>query len=133
AILHDHGLPVRIWHVSDPSAGTDGARAAADCPVERLPLETFQPGSENIVIDALFGAGLARPLEGAYAEVLQRCAEARARIVAVDLPSGVSGDSGQILGVAAPAELTVTFFRKKPGHLLFPGRSLCGDIVVADI
>src|SRR5690606_13395659 len=51
----------------------------------------------------------------------------------VDLPSGVSGDSGQILGVAAPAELTVTFFRKKPGHLLFPGRSLCGDIVVADI
>ena len=132
-ILHDHGLPVRIWRVSDPAAGTDGARAAADCPVDRLPLETFQPNSERIVIDALFGAGLARPLEGVYAEVLQRCAEARARIVAVDLPSGVSGDSGQILGVAAPSELTVTFFRKKPGHLLFPGRSLCGAIVVADI
>lgn len=132
-ILHEHGLPVCVWHASDPVAGTDAARAAAACPAERAALGTFAPNAENIVIDALFGAGLTRPLEGIYAEIVQRCAGAGARIVAVDLPSGVSGDSGKVLGCVAQAERTVTFFRKKPGHLLFPGRSLCGDIVVADI
>src|SRR5262249_62245250 len=53
--------------------------------------------------------------------------------LAVDAPSGVHGDDGAVMGAAAPAELTVTFFRKKPGHLLLPGRSLCGRVEVAEI
>ena len=132
-ILREHGLPVRIWRVSEPADGTDAARAATECPVERFDLMDFRPERNNLVVDALFGAGLARPLDGVHAEVLQRCIVAGARIVAVDLPSGVSGETGQVMGTSAPAELTVTFFRKKPGHLLFPGRSLCGEVVVADI
>ncbi|GGA69547.1 bifunctional NAD(P)H-hydrate repair enzyme [Nitratireductor aestuarii] len=132
-ILREHGLGVRIWRAEEPAAGTDAARAAGECTVERFDLASFQPDTSNLVVDALFGAGLARPLEGVYGDALRRCAEAKAPILAVDLPSGVSGGSGQVIGTAAAAELTVTFFRKKPGHLLFPGRSLCGEVVVADI
>ena len=83
----------------------------------------------GLVVDALFGAGLSRTLEGVAAEVL---AAVRVPMVAVDVPSGVAGDSGANLG-AVQAALTVTFFRKKPGHLLLPGRTLCGEVVVADI
>lgn len=86
----------------------------------------------ELVVDALFGSGLSRKLEGVAAETLAACAPRRVELVAVDVPSGLMGDTGEALG-AVPVRLTVTFFRKKPGHLLLPGRLLCGEIVVADI
>jgi NAD(P)H-hydrate epimerase len=86
-----------------------------------------------VVVDAIFGAGLSRPTEGAVAETI-RALNARAMpVVAVDVPTGISGDSGEAMGDAVEADVTVTFFRKKPGHLLLPGRQRCGDVVVADI
>jgi len=86
----------------------------------------------DLIIDALFGAGLSRALEGAAAETLAAAGATGTPIVAIDVPSGVMGDSGASLG-AVQATLTVTFFRKKPGHLLLPGRALCGALEVADI
>jgi NAD(P)H-hydrate epimerase len=86
----------------------------------------------ELVVDALFGAGLGRALEGPAAETLAVAAEMAIPIVAIDVPSGVMGDTGEALGAVAVA-LTVTFFRKKPGHLLLPGRTLCGAVVVTDI
>jgi hydroxyethylthiazole kinase-like uncharacterized protein yjeF len=83
----------------------------------------------ELVIDALFGAGLSRDLSAPIAAVLR----AAKRLVAVDVPSGVDGATGQIRGAAPQAELTVTFFRLKPGHLLYPGRGLCGRVVLKDI
>lgn len=132
-LLNEHGLDVRIWCEAEPEEGIDASRAASECPVERAPLDAFIPQQGRVVVDALFGAGLSRPVESVYAQALQHFVEHRARVIAVDLPSGVAGDSGAVLGVAAPAELTVTFFRKKPAHVLYPGRALCGEIVVADI
>ncbi|MBE90790.1 MAG: bifunctional ADP-dependent NAD(P)H-hydrate dehydratase/NAD(P)H-hydrate epimerase [Rhodospirillaceae bacterium] len=85
----------------------------------------------ELVVDALFGAGLSRPLDGAAKEVI--AAIRSETCVAVDIPSGLHGDTGEILGYAADAMLTVTFFRKKPGHLLEPGRSKCGEVLLADI
>jgi hydroxyethylthiazole kinase-like uncharacterized protein yjeF len=87
----------------------------------------------GLVIDALFGAGLSRKLEGEAARTLALADTQTIPIVAVDVPSGVAGDSGSDFGGARQAALTVTFFRKKPGHLLLPGRTLCGEVVVADI
>ena len=101
----------------------------------RGPVEALTPAAldgAELVIDAIFGAGLSRPLEGAAAETLAAAAARKMTIVAVDVPSGLMGDTGANVGAVACA-LTVTCFRKKPGHLLQPGRSLCGELVVADI
>ncbi len=86
-----------------------------------------------LVIDALFGAGLSRPIDGVAAEIIAAMIACGVDISAVDVPSGLDGAIGEVLGLAAPAQQTVTFFRRKPGHLLLPGRALCGDLVLADI
>jgi NAD(P)H-hydrate epimerase len=94
------------------------------------------PGSSRaaLYVDALFGAGLSRPLEGEAKRFAEWSREFRASVIAIDVPSGVEGDMGKALGdAAAYAGLTVTFFRKKPAHVLMPGRDLCGDVIVADI
>jgi len=86
----------------------------------------------ELVVDAIFGAGLSRALEGSAADTMAAAARKGSPIVAIDVPSGVMGDTGEALGAVA-AVLTVTFFRKKPGHVLLPGRRLCGEVVVTDI
>lgn len=101
----------------------------------RGPIELLTPSAlegAELVVDALFGAGLSRPLEGSAAQTLAAASARAMTIVAVDVPSGLMGDTGANMG-AVPCALTVTCFRKKPGHLLQPGRSLCGEVVVADI
>jgi len=88
----------------------------------------------TVVVDALFGAGLSRPLDGIAKDVALAVNASGLPVVAVDVPSGLQGDTGKPLGdVCVKAGVTVTFFRKKPAHVLMPGRALCGGIVVADI
>jgi NAD(P)H-hydrate epimerase len=90
------------------------------------------PGEAALVVDALFGSGLNRELDPVLKSLLAKIAESKVPLVAVDVPSGILGDNGESLG-AVPARCTVTFARKKLGHLLLPGRDLCGEIIVADI
>ncbi|MGL4497002.1 MAG: NAD(P)H-hydrate dehydratase [Beijerinckiaceae bacterium] len=87
----------------------------------------------DLIVDGLFGAGLARPLDGAAAALVEAVNASGKPVIAVDIPSGVHGDSGQVKGIAIKATETVTFFRRKPGHMLMPGRALCGPVVCADI
>ena len=115
----------------------DAALAAAkwDGPVVTM-TPALLDGTE-LLFDALFGAGLARDIGGAAFDFLTR-AEAMVSdgvltSVAIDMPSGVDGNTGAVRGVAVPAAITVTFFRKKPGHMLYPGRALSGELVVTDI
>jgi hydroxyethylthiazole kinase-like uncharacterized protein yjeF len=96
------------------------------------PKADFRPAAAaraSLVIDAVFGAGLSRDIDTLVADTLA----AAPRSVAVDVPSGLDGETGAVRGFARAAVLTVTFFRLKPGHLLLPGRDLCGKIVLADI
>ena len=124
-LLAQWGWPVTLAALAPPKAGSDAARWTG-------PSAAFTPeeaARADLVIDAVFGAGLARDVGGIVADTLR----AARRIVAVDVPSGLDGATGQVRGYAPQAALTVTFFRLKPGHLLLPGRTLCGDCVLADI
>ncbi len=140
-LLAAAGWPVRLALLGsqDKLKGDAAVNAAAwDGDTEAL-APAFLDG-RPLVIDALFGAGLTRPLDGPALACVQRVNEDGLNCLAVDIPSGVHGDSGEILcieggeeGGAPQAAVTVTFFRAKPGHYLMPGRRRCGDLVVADI
>lgn len=130
--LKDAGWPVRLALLGD----ADRLKGDARLMQQRWEGETEALSGQSadgcgLVVDALFGAGLARPLEGAAAELAE---ETRGQtVVAIDMPSGVSGDTGAHDGPAFKADMTVTFFTGKPGHVLTPGRYLCGDVKVIDI
>jgi len=114
----------------------DPALAASRYEGPALNAAVVDPRGADCVIDALFGAGLARDIEGEAKAIIERInafACGGGRVVAVDVPSGVDGASGKARGVAVEASASVTFFRLKPGHLLLPGRALCGTIRLADI
>jgi hydroxyethylthiazole kinase-like uncharacterized protein yjeF len=130
-VLAAAGWPVRLALAGSIEQLRGDARHHAllwQHPVE--PLEIGVLENAALVVDALFGSGLRRPLSGEIPRILE--AAAGLPLVAVDVPSGLLGDSGESLG-AVPAAMTVTFTRKKPGHVLLPGRELCGETVVADI
>lgn len=128
--LRDAGWDVRVALIGDRdrlkgdaavNAGRWGATGPADL------------AGVGLVVDALFGAGLDRDVGDDLAALIARMNASGLPIVAIDVPSGVDGASGAIRGAAIRADLTVTFFRGKPGHLLLPGRDLCGETVLADI
>ncbi|MGD9508385.1 MAG: NAD(P)H-hydrate dehydratase [Geminicoccaceae bacterium] len=133
-LLHRAGWPVRVASLVPAKALKGDAAAAAarwHGPVEEATTQALA-GAE-LVVDALFGAGLTRPLEGMALALIEALAGHGAPVVAVDVPSGLDGATGAVQGGAPRAALTVTFCRLKPGHLLLPGRLLCGRTVLADI
>ncbi len=132
-LLSENGWKVRVGLYGTPGQLKGDARHHCELWNGKIdPLSPTLLENTDLIVDALFGAGLSRPLEKPVIAVLEAAEEKGVPIVAVDVPSGVMGDTGEALGAVA-AKLTVTFFRKKPGHLLLPARALCGEIVVADI
>ncbi len=133
-LLVRRGFRVRLMLAGDIARLKGDAAAAARSwtgPVEPAAVVGF--GGADVIIDALFGAGLDRPVEEPARSLIEGLNAQRAPVVAVDLPSGINGTSGAAMGSAVNATQTVTFFRKKPGHLLLPGRLHCGVISVAEI
>ncbi|CAJ2334071.1 NAD(P)H-hydrate dehydratase [Brucella abortus] len=131
--LLEAGYEAVCFAAAPPRQGTDAMRASIFYKGQVRDLNEFSPVSFGGIIDALYGAGLAPAVEGAQATVIDAVNASGLPVVAVDLPSGISGATGMALGAAMRAKATVTFFRKKPGHLLQPGRAHCGIIHIADI
>src|SRR3954467_6830816 len=111
----------------------DAALAARGWKGPVLPCNAMAIGAPALIIDALFGAGLNRPVKGDPHDVIEAINASGAPVLSIDLPSGINGTTGAVLGVAVRATETVTFFRRKPGHLLLPGRLHCGRVRLADI
>ena len=133
-LLAERGYDVKLLLLGEVSRLKGDAALAAE--PWQGPVLSANPDAltgADVMIDALFGAGLDRPVEGIARELIEAMNAQVAPVVAVDLPSGINGTSGAIMGVAAKAAQTVTFFRKKPGHVLLPGRLWCGAIRIADI
>lgn len=134
-LLSERGHDVRVLVVGDQGRLKGDATTAAGRWKGRteaaLPYGLGE--GDCVIVDALFGAGLDRPVDGLPRAMIEAMNASGAPIVAVDLPSGINGTGGGVMGVAVRASNTVTFFRKKPGHLLLPGRLHCGAIKVVDI
>jgi hydroxyethylthiazole kinase-like uncharacterized protein yjeF len=111
----------------------DAALAARGWKGPVLPCDPKAIGSPALIIDALLGAGLNRPVKGDPHDIIEAINASGVPVLSVDLPSGVNGTTGAVMGVAVHAKETVTFFRRKPGHLLLPGRLHCGRVRVVDI
>jgi hydroxyethylthiazole kinase-like uncharacterized protein yjeF len=136
-LLSERGCNVHVMLLGE----RDAIKGDAGLALQRWTGEVTRVDKEALmktgaIVDALFGAGLSRPLTGDAAEAVAAINAARsagARVLAVDLPSGVDGTTGAVQGVAVQADETVTFCRKKPGHLLLPGRAFTGEVQIADI
>ena len=133
-LLREQGFGVRLGLLGKVEAlRGDAAEMARRWPSEIEALSAGTLADADLIIDAMFGAGLTRALDGAAAAVVAAIDGAGKPVVAVDVPSGLDGTTGRADGPAVQATRTVTFFRLKPGHLLLPGRTLCGEIRLADI
>jgi ADP-dependent NAD(P)H-hydrate dehydratase / NAD(P)H-hydrate epimerase len=132
--LAELGYKVRLGFNGDEKRlPSDAAAMAKRFAGARAPLGPDLLSGVDVVVDALFGAGLGRPIEGDLAALIDSANDSGIPIVAVDVPSGIDGSTGEVKGTAIRAHSTVTFFRLKPGHLLLPGRAHCGDTKLADI
>ena len=132
--LAERGFAVRLCFVGETTRLKGDAALAADR--WKGPVEEASPAALadcDLIVDALFGAGLDREVTGLPSDMIRAMNDSRAPVIAVDLPSGVNGTTGAVMGTAVDATQTVTFFRRKPGHLLLPGRLHCGTIEIADI
>lgn len=132
--LLERGYRVRLGFNGDPAKlPADAAGMAARFTGAIEPLQTDLIADAGAIVDGLFGAGLARSIEGTLAGLIDRVNASGAPVIAIDVPSGIDGTTGAIRGTAVRACATVTFFRRKPGHLLLPGRLHCGDVRVVEI
>ncbi len=132
--LRDLGRNVWLYDLAPTKDRTpEGAMALNALTGPRQPLEDMRLSPDDVVLDGLFGAGLSRALSGEAAFAAEQVNASGAKVVAIDVPSGVNGDSGAVPGLAIRADVTVTFCAKKPAHVLQPAASLCGDVIPAEI
>ncbi|WP_275782527.1 NAD(P)H-hydrate dehydratase [Pararhizobium gei] len=134
AALRQTGAVTAVFSAVDPAAiKGDARRAREGYRGDIAALSRYDPDADDVIIDALFGAGLSKTIPDTIARVMQIVRDNDLPVISIDLPSGVDGRTGQVLGESFRAKHTITFAARKPGHLLLPGRMLCGTLEVADI
>jgi hydroxyethylthiazole kinase-like uncharacterized protein yjeF len=132
--LKKAGAPVEVFQLKPGQPSTDdAARALAGCDVAPQSMNAYEPAEGDVVIDGIFGAGLSRDVPPELKALIGKVERLRLQVLAIDLPSGIDGRTGQVLGAAFKADVTVTFMALRPGMLLLPGREHCGVVEIAEI
>jgi hydroxyethylthiazole kinase-like uncharacterized protein yjeF len=140
--IHSNGGVVKVFILGDQNKYKGAAKINLDIvsrlPIEVQPIESVEAIKRDVfhcdaMVDAIFGTGLTRDVEGLYRDVIELVNESRKMVFSADIPSGVNGDTGKIMGIAVKANCTVTFGLPKIGNLLFPGYDLCGKLYVTHI
>ena len=140
--LHSGGAQVKVFVLGDPGKYKGAAKLNVDIvsrlPIEVTPLESAEALEKDLyhchgIVDAIFGTGLSREVAGLHGEVIERINRSPAMVFSADIPSGVHGDTGQVMGTAVQADFTVTFGLPKLGNIFFPGYALCGNLSVTHI
>lgn len=133
-LLKQKGWPVQLRLIGERAALKGDAAAMAAQWTGRIEAPAVTDiGGADLIVDALLGAGLDRDVTGAFASIIDAVNSSARPVVSIDMPSGVDGATGALRGAAVIADMTVSFFRLKPGHLLQPGRERCGEVVLAEI
>ena len=135
-LSHGRAKKITVVFVGDEDGMTDGCaffKAAAEKRENIDIVKDTDFADATLIVDAIFGIGLSRNIEGKYARIINKMNEARCKKVAVDIPSGINADTGEVMGVAFRANLTVTFAAAKRGQVYYPGVKYCGMIIVCDI
>lgn len=134
-LLRDKKFRVNVFAPDQSSeCSAHSLHAAQDYAGTIKPLSQFEPEKDTLVIDALFGSGIKRPIEDMYADVIKKLNDGKkAGVISVDIPSGICAETGAIMGIAVQAAITVCFERLRPGHVLFPGHAHCGAVTVKKI
>lgn len=134
-LLHLEGSAVQICLVGNQDKMTEETRHQLEIAMAYQVTVTNNPVWEEytVIVDAIFGIGLSRTVTGIYAGMIEQMNQAAGYKVAIDIPSGINGDTGCVLGMAFKADLTVTFAYTKRGLCLYPGRKYAGELKVADI
>lgn len=131
------GFRVELFLMDEPSRFSKDAlinyNILINFPIKISGIDNFEPVNFDVIIDAIFGTGLNRPLNEKTASVVDRINFYGKKVIAIDIPSGLSGSSNKIIGKAVKADYTITFCRPKIPHVLFPAKKLCGKIFIADI
>ena len=131
--LRKRGWPVRLVLLGDKKKYGAAARHFLDLWGDTEDFSADALTDAGLIVDAMFGAGLDRPIVAEFEKIVRQTNKMICPVVAVDVPSGICGETGQVLGVAIQASSTVSFFRFKPGHFLYPGRARRGDLVLGQI
>jgi len=135
-ILREYGVHTELHLIGDERKCTQETRRQLETAI-KLGIAVSYGASEHyvydVIVDALFGIGLTRVVEGRYKTAIEAMNASKAKVVAVDIPSGVSADDGTIMGSAVQADITVTYQYRKLGQLLYPGALMTGELICVPI
>ena len=131
--MSEHGKEVDLYCLGKNNYKGDSLKAYKKNKLKKKQLDELNVNQDAVIVDALFGIGLNKKIEGIFKDCIDKINNSKLKVIAVDIPSGVYGDNGKVMGEAVRADVTLALHAKKLGHKMYPGSKLSGKIKIIDI
>ena len=131
--LRKKGYEVDVFCLQKKYYKGDALKALNQLQIKRRSILKLKIKKKSVIIDCLFGTGINRKISGFFKKTISKINKSKQKIISIDIPSGIHGDTGKVLGCAIKANITLTLHAKKIGHTLYPGIDYCGKIIVINI